>query len=36
MFSSMLRNFATMPALPLVFVSMLGIGLAERFGSFRR
>jgi len=34
MFSSMLRNFATMPALPLVFVSMLGIGLAEKFGLF--
>ncbi|MEY2920391.1 MAG: hypothetical protein RL261_1696, partial [Pseudomonadota bacterium] len=34
MFSSMLRNFATMPALPLVFVSMLGIGLAEKFGFF--
>jgi len=33
-FSSMLRNFATMPALPLVFVSMLGIGLAEKFGFF--
>ncbi len=34
MFSSMLRNFATMPALPLLFVSMLGIGLAEKFGFF--
>jgi aminobenzoyl-glutamate transport protein len=34
MFSSMLRNFAAMPALPLVFVSMLGIGLAEKFGLF--
>jgi aminobenzoyl-glutamate transport protein len=34
MFSSMLRNFATMPALPLVFASMLGIGLAEKFGFF--
>ena len=34
MFSSMLRNFATMPALPLVFVSMLGIGLAEKIGFF--
>ncbi|MFO1395030.1 MAG: AbgT family transporter [Steroidobacteraceae bacterium] len=34
MFSSMLRNFAAMPALQLVFVSMLGIGLAERFGFF--
>lgn len=34
MFSSMLRNFAQMPALPLIFVSMLGIGLAEKFGFF--
>jgi len=34
MFSAMLRNFAAMPALPLLFVSMLGIGLAERFGFF--
>lgn len=34
MFSSMLRNFAHMPALPLIFVAMLGIGLAERFGLF--
>ena len=34
MFSSMLRNFAAMPALPLVFASMLGIGLAEKFGFF--
>lgn len=34
MFSAMLRNFATMPALPLLFVSMLGIGLAEKFGFF--
>lgn len=34
MFSSMLRNFASMPALPLIFVAMLGIGLAERFGFF--
>ncbi len=32
--SSMLRNFASMPALPLIFVAMLGIGLAERFGFF--
>jgi aminobenzoyl-glutamate transport protein len=32
--SSMLRNFATMPALPLLFVSMLGIGLAEKYGFF--
>lgn len=35
MLSSMLRNFASMPALPLIFVAMLGIGLAERFGFFR-
>jgi aminobenzoyl-glutamate transport protein len=35
MLSSMLRNFVSMPALPLIFVSMLGIGLAERFGFFR-
>jgi aminobenzoyl-glutamate transport protein len=34
MFSAMLRNFAAMPALPLMFVSMLGIGLAEKFGFF--
>jgi len=34
MFSSMLRNFAQMPALPLIFVAMLGIGLAEKFGFF--
>jgi aminobenzoyl-glutamate transport protein len=34
MFSSMLRNFAQMPALPLIFVAMLGIGLAEKFGLF--
>jgi aminobenzoyl-glutamate transport protein len=34
MFSSMLRSFAHMPALPLIFVSMLGIGLAEKFGFF--
>jgi aminobenzoyl-glutamate transport protein len=34
MLSSMLRNFASMPALPLIFVAMLGIGLAERFGLF--
>lgn len=34
MLSSMLRNFASMPALPLIFVAMLGIGLAERFGFF--
>jgi aminobenzoyl-glutamate transport protein len=34
MFSSMLRNFTGMPALGLIFVAMLGIGLAERFGFF--
>ena len=34
MFSSMLRNFAQIPALPLIFVAMLGIGLAEKFGFF--
>lgn len=34
MFSSMLRNFSHMPALPLIFVAMLGIGLAEKFGLF--
>jgi len=34
MFSSMLRNFSNMPALPLIFVAMLGIGAAERFGFF--
>jgi aminobenzoyl-glutamate transport protein len=34
MLSSMVRNFVTLPALGLVFVSMLGIGLAERFGLF--
>lgn len=34
MLSSALRNFAQMPALPLIFVAMLGIGLAERFGFF--
>lgn len=32
--SSMVRNFVTLPALGLVFVSMLGIGLAEKFGMF--
>lgn len=32
--SSALRNFSHMPALPLLFVSMLGIGLAEKFGFF--
>jgi aminobenzoyl-glutamate transport protein len=34
MLSSMVRNFTTLPALGLVFVSMLGIGLAEKFGLF--
>jgi aminobenzoyl-glutamate transport protein len=34
MLSSMLRNFAGLPALPLVFVGMIGIGLAEKFGLF--
>lgn len=34
MLSSMVRNFTTLPALGLVFVSMLGIGLAEKFGMF--
>lgn len=34
MLSSMLRNFTMMPALPLIFVAMLGIGVAERFGFF--
>ncbi len=34
MFSSMLRNFTGMPALPLIFVAMIGIGLAEKFGFF--
>lgn len=34
MLSSMLRNFTTLPALGLVFVAMLGIGLAEKFGFF--
>jgi aminobenzoyl-glutamate transport protein len=34
MFSSMLRNFTHMPALGLIFVAMLGIGLAEKFGLF--
>jgi aminobenzoyl-glutamate transport protein len=32
--SSMVRNFTGLPALGLVFVSMLGIGLAEKFGLF--
>jgi aminobenzoyl-glutamate transport protein len=30
----MVRNFTGLPALGLVFVSMLGIGLAEKFGLF--
>lgn len=34
MLSSMLRNFTTLPALGLIFVAMLGIGLAERAGFF--
>lgn len=34
MFSSMLRNFTHLPALGLIFVSILGIGLAEKFGMF--
>jgi len=34
MLSSMLRNFSQMPALPLIFVAMIGIGVAERFGFF--
>lgn len=34
MLSSMLRNFTTLPALGLIFVAMLGIGLAEKFGFF--
>ncbi len=34
MLSSMLRNFASLPALPLVFCGMIGIGLAEKFGFF--
>ncbi|MBI5691123.1 MAG: AbgT family transporter [Verrucomicrobia bacterium] len=34
MFSSLLRNFTGMPALGLIFVAMLGIGLAEKFGFF--
>jgi aminobenzoyl-glutamate transport protein len=34
MLSSALRNFAQMPALPLIFAAMLGIGLAEKFGFF--
>jgi aminobenzoyl-glutamate transport protein len=34
MLSSMIRNFTGLPALGLVFVAMLGIGLAEKFGLF--
>jgi aminobenzoyl-glutamate transport protein len=34
MLSSMVRNFTGLPALGLVFVAMLGIGLAEKFGLF--
>jgi aminobenzoyl-glutamate transport protein len=34
MLSSMLRNFTHLPALGLIFVSILGIGLAEKFGLF--
>lgn len=34
MLSSMIRNFTHLPALGLIFVSMLGIGLAEKFGLF--
>jgi aminobenzoyl-glutamate transport protein len=34
MLSSALRNFTQTPALPLIFVAMLGIGLAEKFGFF--
>jgi aminobenzoyl-glutamate transport protein len=34
MLSSMIRNFVNLPALGLVFVGMLGIGLAEKFGLF--
>ena len=30
----MVRNFTGLPALGLVFVAMLGIGLAEKFGLF--
>ncbi len=32
--SSMLRNFTGLPALGLIFVAMLGIGVAEKFGFF--
>ncbi|MFO0448307.1 MAG: AbgT family transporter [Pseudomonadota bacterium] len=34
MLSSMLRNFVQLPSLPLLFVAMLGIGVAEKFGLF--
>lgn len=34
MLSSMLRNFTHTPALGLIFVGMLGIGVAEKFGLF--
>ena len=34
MLSSMLRNFTSLPALGLIFVAILGIGLAEKFGFF--
>jgi aminobenzoyl-glutamate transport protein len=34
MLSSMLRNFTALPALGLIFVGMLGIGVAEKFGLF--
>lgn len=34
MITSMLKNFTTLPALPLIFVAMLGIGVAEKFGLF--
>ncbi len=34
MLSSMVRNFTGLPALGLVFTSMLGIGVAEKFGLF--
>jgi aminobenzoyl-glutamate transport protein len=34
MLSSMIKNFTNLPALGLVFVAMLGIGVAEKFGLF--
>ncbi|MFZ4574978.1 MAG: AbgT family transporter [Phycisphaerales bacterium] len=34
MLSSMVRNFTGLPALGLIFVAMLGIGVAEKFGLF--